>query len=57
MNSRIALRIAGALASLALLPAAASAAVPCADLLNLPLAETTVTAAHEVPAGSFTPPG
>jgi pimeloyl-ACP methyl ester carboxylesterase len=58
MNSRIALRIAGAtLASLALLPAAASAAVPCADLLNLPLAETTVTAAQEVPAGSFTPPG
>jgi pimeloyl-ACP methyl ester carboxylesterase len=39
------------------LPVVAAAATPCADLASLPLAETTITAAHEVPAGSFTPPG
>src|SRR6266702_3594762 len=35
----------------------AIAAVPCDTLSNLPLREATITAAHEVPAGSFTPPG
>jgi pimeloyl-ACP methyl ester carboxylesterase len=40
-----------------LLPLQASAAIPCVDLANLPLADTVITAAHEVPAGSFTPPG
>jgi pimeloyl-ACP methyl ester carboxylesterase len=38
-------------------PLSASSATPCADLMNLPLSDTTITAAHEVPAGSFTPPG
>ena len=45
------------LACLALLPCAASAAMSCAALATLQLPETTIAAAHEVPAGSFTPPG
>jgi pimeloyl-ACP methyl ester carboxylesterase len=53
--------IAGASATLAcalLQPLTAPAATSCTDLINLPLTETTITAAHEVPAGSFlTPPG
>jgi pimeloyl-ACP methyl ester carboxylesterase len=32
-------------------------AVACADLMSLSLAETTITAAHEVAAGPYTPPG
>jgi len=32
-------------------------ATACADLALLPLAGTTITAAHEVTGGSFTPPG
>jgi hypothetical protein len=38
-------------------PLSTRLAIPCADLMNLSLAETTITAAHEVPAGSYTPPG
>jgi len=45
------------LACAALLPVTAAAATSCADLANLPLRQATVTAAHEVPAGPFTPPG
>src|SRR5262245_38993893 len=37
-------------------PPSVSAATPCADLKNLRLAETVITAAEEVPAGSYTPP-
>jgi pimeloyl-ACP methyl ester carboxylesterase len=57
MMKRSFIAIASTLAVGLLQPFSASSAVPCADLMNLPLAETTVTAAHEVPAGSFTPPG
>ena len=32
-------------------------AIPCAALLNLHLANTTITSAESVPAGSFDPPG
>jgi pimeloyl-ACP methyl ester carboxylesterase len=46
-----------ALACVLLPTLSASAATSCADLINLPLQDTTVTAAHEVPAGPFTPPG
>jgi pimeloyl-ACP methyl ester carboxylesterase len=45
------------LTSIALMPLAASAATPCAALASLPMSETTITAAHEVPAGTFPPPG
>ena len=48
---------AATLACIALLPSVASAATSCEALASLPLSQTTVTAAHEVPAGSFTPPG
>src|SRR5512134_2980224 len=37
-------------------PVSAPAAMSCAALATLQLPETTITAAHEVPAGSFTPP-
>lgn len=51
-------RVASAtLACLALFPCAASAAMSCAALATLQLPETTITAAHEVPAGTYTPPG
>jgi pimeloyl-ACP methyl ester carboxylesterase len=57
MNVRVRLMaVAGATAA-AMLSFGAAAAVSCESLANLPLAETTITAAHEVPAGSFTPPG
>ena len=47
-------RVASAtLACLALFPCAASAAMSCAALATLQLPETTITAAHEVPAGSL----
>ncbi len=45
------------LAGAALFPAATLAATACAALANLPLRNTTVTAAVEVAAGPFTPPG
>jgi hypothetical protein len=45
------------LAFILLQPVSASSAVPCADLVNLRLSDTTITAAHEVAAGPFTPPG
>ena len=32
-------------------------AINCADLMSLRLAETTITAAEEIPAGTYTPPG
>jgi pimeloyl-ACP methyl ester carboxylesterase len=35
---------------------ALAAGVPCSELAALPLAETTAATAHEVPAGSYTPP-
>src|SRR5215468_4416936 len=35
----------------------AKPAINCADLMSLRLAETTVTAAEEIPAGTYTPPG
>src|SRR5262249_19032648 len=31
--------------------------INCADLMSLKLAETTITAAEDIPAGTFTPPG
>src|SRR5262245_22759123 len=34
----------------------AAAATACAELATLSLPQTTVTAAHEVPAGNYTPP-
>lgn len=46
-----------ALASAFVFSAGVQAATSCADLALLPLPDTTVTAAHEVPAGPFTPPG
>jgi feruloyl esterase len=45
------------LASIALYPLGAAAQSSCEALASLPLADTVVTEAHEVPAGSFTPPG
>jgi hypothetical protein len=32
-------------------------AINCAELMSLRLAETTITAAEEIPAGTYTPPG
>ena len=46
-----------ALVCIGLSPVVASAATPCAALASLPLSEATITAAHDVPAGTFTPPG
>lgn len=57
MKRRFTAVAATSLAFILLQPLGASAAIPCADLVNLPLEDTTVTAAHEVPAGPFTPPG
>jgi pimeloyl-ACP methyl ester carboxylesterase len=37
-------------------PEAGAAAMPCAELATLSLPGTTVTAAHEIPAGNYTPP-
>ena len=52
MNARVI-----ALAAAVSLPSFALAAMPCEHLANLPLRHATVTAAHEVPAGTYTPPG
>jgi hypothetical protein len=38
-------------------PATAMAVVPCESLVSLNLPDTTITVAHSVAAGSFTPPG
>jgi len=38
-------------------PMHSRSATTCSDLANLKLSETTITAAEDVPAGSYTPPG
>ena len=57
MNVRVRLMAVAGATVAAMLSFGAAAAVSCESLANLPFAETTITAAHEVPAGSFTPPG
>jgi len=37
-------------------PEATAAPMPCAELATLSLPGTTITAAHEIPAGNYTPP-
>lgn len=57
MNRTLTIIAAAALAWATLLPLTAAAATSCAALANFPLRQATVTAAHEVSAGPFTPPG
>ena len=58
MRKATLLRAAGAaLMSIVLYPLGAEAQSSCESLASLPFADTVITEAHEVPAGSFTPPG
>ena len=51
------LAVASAMVGMTAFSSVASAGTPCADLTTLSLPDTTITAAHEVPAGEYAPPG
>ncbi len=57
MKQNVARAALAAMASALTYSASSVAGTACADLALIAFPDTTITAAHEVPAGSFTPPG